>query len=261
MNGNVTVTVLLAGLTWGIAQEGTPPGTIVLTLGNSDKVTLVGAIQRWDPDGNQLKPVDPKARIDHPAVTAVAERAGTAWKFSRLRPGRYDLVILGKEHVRIEGFHYPPVIEFDPFFPAQGKEPDAEDRDWIVKDMAKTRHYENKVVPLFLGGDEKQVRVLVQLVRDQPTSYDAEVGYPVATVRHEVWQYSHRFGGWSKERATKVLDRLLLPRAEFRQWTWVWEPRLGGIEVVSGKQISLAYQIPGRFDSKKDQGWFPDLGK
>ena len=40
----------------------------------------------------------------------------------------------------------------------------------------RLKHYENKVVPLYLSGDEKQVRILMQLVRDLPTSYDAEYG-------------------------------------------------------------------------------------
>lgn len=259
MSSKVILPVMLAGLAGGILQAGRAKdrGSIALTLGNSETVTLVGAIQRWDQDGNHLKPVNPKASIARPEVAALAQKKGNSWRFDELAAGRYDLVILARERVRIEGFHYPPVMEFDPFLPARGKEPDTEDRDWVVKDMAKARHYENKVSPLFLAGDQKQIRVLVQLVRDQPTSYDAEVGYPVATVRHEVWQYTHRFGGWSKERATKVLDRILLPREEFRKWTWVWEPRLGGIEIGPGEKVSIDYQLPSRFDPKKDRGWLP----
>jgi hypothetical protein len=245
---------LAVALSLGNFQDTT--GSIHVTLRNSDRVVLVGAVRRWDPDGNHLKPVNPKARIDSPEVTAKARKtSNNVWVFDKLLPGRYDLVILGKEHLRIEGFHYPPVMEFDPFFPSRGMDPDDKDRDWVVKDIAKGRHYENKVAPLYLAGDQKQIRILVQLVRDQPTSYDAEVGYPVATVRHEVWQYTQRFGGWSKERSTKVLDRILLPRAEFGRWTWIWEPRLGGIEIESGKSIAIDYKIPGRITAEKHPGW------
>ena len=88
-------------------------------------------------------------------------------------------------------------------------------REWIVKHIAGSKHYKNKVVPLFLAGDEKQVRILVQLVRDQATSFDADFGAPVATVRHEVWQYTNQYGGWVKDRRTEVLDRILMARSEF----------------------------------------------
>ena len=66
------------------------------------------------------------------------------------------------------------------------------------------------MTPLFLAGDEKQVRILVQLVRDRETSFDGDFGAPVATVRHEVWQYTNHYGGWVKDRKTEVLDRILM---------------------------------------------------
>jgi hypothetical protein len=37
--------------------------------------------------------------------------------------------------VRIEGFHYPPVLEFDAFLSPEAKAPEAA-RDWVVKDIA-----------------------------------------------------------------------------------------------------------------------------
>jgi hypothetical protein len=246
--------VILAGL---ISAGSVLAGELVLTLDKGEGVVFVGAMRRWDIDGNPLKPVNPKAKIDSPEVSARATALeGNRWKFSGLPSGRYDLVILKKDRVRIEGFHYPPILEFDPFFPALGKDPGADTRARIVKDIARGRHYENKVAPLYLAGDETQVRVLVQLIRDLPTSYDAEVGFPVATVRHEIWQYTYRYGAWSKERSTKILDRLLLPRREFHGWTWVWEPRLGGIEVGS-QAVNLTYTIPAHLDAKTVRGWLP----
>jgi hypothetical protein len=94
----------------------------------------------------------------------------------------------------------------------------------------------------------------VQLVRDRETSYDAEYGAPVATIRHEVWRYTNRHGGWVKEKSTRVLDRVLLPRAELRRWTWVWEPRPGGIGVAE-KSITIRYRLPERFDPETAHGW------
>jgi hypothetical protein len=232
-------------------------GELTVELGKSDGVTLVGALARWDADGGPRSPVNPKAKIDAPEVAASAERRdGNRWVFPNLPPGRYDLVILAGERVRVEGFHYPPVAEFDPFLPPTAQAPD-EARDWVVKDIAESRHYENKVQPLYLAGDDKQVRVLVQLVRDQPTSYDSDFGAPVATVRHEVWQYTYRYGGWVKDRKTKVLDRVLLAQSEFRRWTWAWEPALGGIE-VGKRPVKVSYELPTRFDPATARGWFPE---
>jgi len=244
---------VLAGLATGGSAIA---GELILKLDNGQGVTFVGAIRRWDADGNLIKPINAKAKIDSPEVTAAATaQSDNRWRFTKLSPGRYDLVILKRNRIRIEGFHYPPILEFDPFFPPTGKEPTADVRAWIVKDIAKGRHYENKVCPLFLAGEKEQVRILIQLVRDLPTSYDDEAGFPVATVRHEVWQYTYRYGGWSKERLTKILDRILLPRSEFQRWTWAWEPRLGGIEVGT-KTVNLVYHMPATLE-KTVRGWFP----
>jgi hypothetical protein len=253
MSRRLIALVVLAGV--AAAPGRLAAGDLTVDLGRSEGVTSVGALARWDADGGPRAPVNPKAKLDAPAVTARAERrAGNRWVFPKLPPGRYDLVILARGRVRVEGFHYPPVREFDPFLPPTAKAPE-EARDAIVRDIAASRHYENKVTPLYLAGDDKQVRVLVQLVRDQPTSYDGDFGAPAATVRHEVWQYTDRTGAWVKERQTKVLDRVLLARDELRRWTWVWEPRLGGIEVGRGP-ARVAYELPARFDPERARGWF-----
>ena len=158
--------------------------------------------------GRQPSPhADPKAKIDAPAVDAKADDAGGGrWVFQKLPKGKYDLVILAKDRRRVEGFQYVPVKEFDPFFPPDASV-DAEAREFIVDDIGKSQHYENKVEPLYLGGDKKAVRVLVMLLRDKPTSYEGD--FPgAATIRHEIWQYSWNYGGWQKEKRTKVMDRV-----------------------------------------------------
>lgn len=225
--------------------------------GGGGGVTLVAAIDRWDADGNPKKPVDPKAKIAAPETSVAARRVGDdRWVFPNLPPGRYDLLILAEGPTRIEGFHYPPVLEFDPFLPAQsppeGQVPETV-TGFIRKDIAKSRHYENKVTPLFFAGDAKQVRTLVQLLRDKPTSFDAEFGRPVATLRHEVWQYTNRFGTWSKEKKTRVLDRILMAKSELRRWAWVWDPALGGIE-IGNKPVQLVYSLPRCRDPKLARG-------
>jgi hypothetical protein len=253
--------LLLAALLGGLLRLGSAPthaGELAVELGRSQGVLLVGAIRRWDEDGKARVPVDPKARIDSPRVDARAEREGDGrWVFRDIPEGRYDLVILAAGRIRVEGFHYPPLNEFDKFLPSDAQPPEEETRDRIIEDIAQARHYENKVMPLFLAGGDQQVRILVQLVRDQPTSFDGDLGTPAATVRHEIWQYTKRSGGWVKDRRTEVLDRLLMARREFRRWTWVWEPRLGGI-AVGKKPVTLLYSLPQRFDPQTARGWFPN---
>jgi hypothetical protein len=243
----------LATLAWTIVASTACAAELTIDLGASPGITLVGAFARWDAAGNPRRSVNAAAKIDVPEVLVKAE-PGTAgrWTFRNLPPGRYDLVVLAGK-VRVEGFHYPPVLEFDPVLgPGAGVPEEA--RDAVVTAIGQSKHYENKVEALFLAGDDKQVRALVQLVRDQPTSYDSEYGKPVATIRHEVWQFTWRYGGWAKERRTKVLDRTLLPREELARWTWIWEPSLGGIE-VGAKPITLSYRLPERPFADCVKGW------
>ena len=89
--------------------------------------------------------------------------------FQKLAPGKYDLVILTKDRLRLEGWQYSPVKEFDPVF-APTATTDDDTRRAITEDIAKSEHYENKVVPLAMGGDNDAVRVLVMLIRDKQTT-------------------------------------------------------------------------------------------
>lgn len=224
---------------------------LTVDLGDAPEVTLVGAFLRWDADGNPRKPVNPKAKIDQPEVEAQAVKQGKLWVFSDLKPGKYDLVIMAKGRRRIEGWHYPPVLEFDPFFPPSAGCDEAAG-EFIDKDIRKSEHYENKVEPLYMGGDKQVVRVLVQLIRDKPTTYEKGAG----TMRHEIWQYTWRYGGWLKEKRTKVLDRHLLQVSELRQWTWVWEPKLGAVEIAN-RPVELRYPVPAKPDPAQLKGLYP----
>lgn len=253
------ITVLAATLLCllGSTAPNARAGDLMVELGNSKGVTFVGAQRRWESDGQPSTPVDPKAKIDTPAVFATAEPlSGNRWLFRALPPGRYDVAILANGQVRVEGFHYPPISELDPFLPPTAAPPDDETREAVVSAITHSKHYENRVMPLYIVGDGRHVRVLVQLVRDQPTSYDAEYGTPAATIRHEVWQYTDHYGGWTRDRRTAVLDRILLPRSDLGRWTWVWEPKLGGIE-VGETAVRVVYELPERFDRKSARGWFP----
>ncbi len=222
---------------------------LVVQLSGDDGVTTVGVFNRWDQDGNSRKAVNPKAAISAPEVDFKALNKGRGkWVFKDMKPGRYDLVIMGPGRRRIEGWHYPPVLEFDPFFgPHAPVEEDA--AEFIADDIKKSRHYENKVVPLAMGGDKKHVRVLLMLIRDLPTSYIQGA----ATMRFEVWQYTWKYGGWLKEKRTRVLHRVLLQVSELRRWNWLWEPKLGGIE-LSAQAKTIDYKIPDKTELKELQG-------
>ncbi len=215
---------------------------MTVELGGNRAASFVGAVRRWDQDGNHRRLPDGKEKIDAPPVDAQALRSSPGrWVFAKLPPGRYDLVILAKDRLRVEGFTFPPVKDFDPFLSPEDAV-DRRTRRTIVEKIKKSRHYENKVEPLYLAGDEKTVRALVMLIRDKPTSYEAE--FPgAATIRHEIWQFAWRYGGWTKEKRTKLLDRVLLDRDELRKWTWLWDHRLGGVEVAD-RPVKIEYDLP-----------------
>ncbi|MGQ9576455.1 MAG: hypothetical protein ACUVUC_14175 [Thermoguttaceae bacterium] len=242
----------------GAASQTGWAARLTVQIAGGEKVTLVGAFHRWDQDGNLRKKVNPKARIEAPEVDYTAQKQGTGqWVFEDLPAGNYDLVILAEPQLRIEGFVFAPVLEFDPFLPGDAAV-DEEARQFIVGEIAKSRYYENKVVPLYLGqgkGEHQPVRVLVMLIRDQPTSYEAE--FPgAATMRFEIWQYTWRYGGWAKERRTRVMHRVILHRDQLRKWTWLWDPKLGGIDLKQSP-LTIQYQMPGSSAEKKLKGLYP----
>jgi hypothetical protein len=93
------------------------------------------------------------------------------------------------------------------------------------------------------------------LIRDLPTSYEAD--FPgAATMRFEIWQYDWLYGGWAKNKRTKVLHRVILHGDELRKWTWLWDGRLGGIQ-VDKDPITISYDYNDALQSKKLQGLYP----
>jgi hypothetical protein len=248
------VGLILLGVLLLFGVKGAIAARVTVDLGNAQGVSLVGAIQRWDADGNHRKLPDPKAQIGAPAVDATAVNQGRGhWVFKNLPKGKYDLVILADGQRRIEGFQFVPVREFDPFFaPELGI--DEETRQFVVDDIKKSPQYENVVEPLYLVGDKKAVRVLMMLLRNKPTTFDEIPN--AATMRHEIWQYSWKYGGWQKEKRTKVMDRVIMNRDELRKWTWLWDPKLGGLEVDT-RPISIKYQLPKPSGPQKLKGLYP----
>ena len=162
---------------------------LTVRLTNAADVVLVGAIGRWDADGNLRALPDAKAKIDSPAVDAKAEAIGGGrWRFKDLPKGKYDLVILAENRLRIEGFQFAHGPRVRSLFPAAAAVDEETSRE-ISGRIKTSQHYENKVQPLYLGGDKQAVRALVMLIRDKPTSYEAQ-SPGAATIRHELWQFS-----------------------------------------------------------------------
>ena len=77
--------LIMALLCAASAPTWLPAASLNVEVSNDVRVTFLGAIGRWDADGNPRRPVDPKAKVDAPWVDAVAkqETAGR-WVFSQL---------------------------------------------------------------------------------------------------------------------------------------------------------------------------------
>lgn len=248
--------LVMWGLAVGCIGTAACAAPLAIRIESPRRIVAVGVIARWNDDGSPRRAPDPRARIDRPPFDATARPAdGDLWVFDQLQAGRYDVVILAEDRVRIEGFEFPPLEEFDEFWTV-GKQPADAAVERVRELIAQSRHFENRVTPLFFAGDRNRIRVLVQLIRDERTSFDAQYGQPVGTIRHEIWQFRWQYGDWAKDRRTRVLDRVLMPRRELHQWTWLWDPRLGGLQV--GQQpVELRYAIPERLDGMPARGLLP----
>ena len=152
---------------------------LTLDLGNVQGIKLWAPSSAWDSDGNANKLVDKDQKIDQPQVQFTAEDSGHGkWVFADLPPASYDLVIM-LDKVRIEGFSYPPVMEFDPFIPPTATAVE-EAQTYISDDIKKSPQYENKMACLYCGGNKKVTRALVQLLAGQAHQLHARCRHPAA---------------------------------------------------------------------------------
>ena len=49
------------------------------------------------------------------------------------------------------------------------------------------------------------------------------------------------------------MHRVILHRDELRKWTWLWDPKLGGLEVKQSP-LSIQYRDPRGLDGEEAQG-------
>jgi hypothetical protein len=105
------------------------------------------------------------------------------------------------------------------------------DRDAITKRILAMRLFENEKHVLAIDGAGERAKVLVKLVRTNPTSYDRKYGEPIAIFRWEVWNFRKRTGSWVRERKCQVLRRFLVPKKKMDELKWDFLPALGGVDV------------------------------
>ena len=238
--------VALAMASFFLLIAGVSAGELSVTIEPASRVASVGVVRRFADDGTLVRPVDPKAQFEAPYRDSVSTSVPAT--FSNLKNGTYDLIIFLKDGTRLEGFHIPPFDELDEVGDVKFSEPPPQEvQDQIVKLIKNSQYYENKVTPLFLRGQDEHVRVLMQLLRDQPTSFDTEYGAPVATVRYELWQFTNRFGTWSRDRKSKVLHRVLESKDKLTKRRWLWSSELGGFTITNeSPQQKMMYHLPER---------------
>lgn len=121
------------------------------------------------------------------------------------------------------------------------------DRDKLVEWVDNVKAFENKRRVLFVRGNDASAKVLVELIRDEPTTLAARE----STVfwRVEVWSFRKLHGGWEKT-DSDVIDREKLTERDFRKLNWIFDPRLGGFEVPEkGRATVPEYKVPGKLDA------------
>lgn len=120
-----------------------------------------------------------------------------------------------------------------------------DDRQHFADYLDRMETFENKKRILLIEGDSGWARVLVELIRDEPTTL--RVREPSMIYRVEVWDFTRQFGTWRKafERARAVQYRALMPIVAFHKTTVVFDPRLGGFHPTRQQPaITVRYTLP-----------------
>jgi len=121
------------------------------------------------------------------------------------------------------------------------------DRQWLVDWVNHLRIFENKKRVLDLGGTGDRARVLVEKLRDEPTTLPTQE--PTAFWRIEILDFRKYYGGWSSEKDYTVVVREQVPIRKFRTYRWMFEKRLGGVRVAAdGVSAVPDYEVPDKLD-------------
>jgi len=120
------------------------------------------------------------------------------------------------------------------------------DRKWLIDWVNGLKIFENKKRVLDLDGTGTRARVLVEKLRDTPTTLP--VKEPTAFWRTEIFDFQKYYGGWTKEKYT-VIVRQRVSIQVFRTYRWMFEKRLGGIRVAAdGVTTVPEYAVPQTLD-------------
>ena len=127
------------------------------------------------------------------------------------------------------------------------------DRKWLIDWVDGIKGFENKRRVLDLDGTGMHARVLVEKIRDKPTSL--AVKEPTAFWRIEIFDFKKYYGGWSKvENRFTVLVRQKVAIRKFRTYRWMFEKRLGGIRVDADSVVTVpGYEVPEKFDPARSR--------
>jgi len=165
---------------------------------------------------------------------------------SGLLPGTYDLVLDIGEGV-IEGV----TLKLD--LADQSDEPLTDDDKHEVLDyIAKTEFYENKVRGLYVEGNGKHCKALMERIRDKP--FHADNGD--ATWRADVWIFDNKTGAWVPRGISgkDLVIRERLKRELFQKELHVFDPKLGGIRLKKDSdEVTVNYTVPEKIG--------PEMGK
>jgi len=153
-------------------------------------------------------------------------------------PRDYDLAIDVREGK-------PGAITVQPVSP----EMTAADRKWLTDWVNNLKIFENKKRVLDLEGTSERARVLVEKLRDKPTTLSAKE--PMAIWRVEIFDFRKYYGGWTKEKY-HVIVRKNVPIRKFRTYRWMFEKRLGGMRVAADSVTTVPqYEIPAELDAAR----------
>jgi hypothetical protein len=120
------------------------------------------------------------------------------------------------------------------------------DREWLINWVNHLKIFENKKRVLDLDGTGDRARVLVEKLRDEPTTLPTQE--PTAFWRVEILDFRKYYGGWNSEKYT-CLVREQVPIRKFRTYRWMFEKRLGGVRVARGGVSAVPdYEVPGTLD-------------
>ncbi len=170
------------------------------------------------------------------------------FSFSGLLPGTYD-IILELGDATLEGVNLK--MDFDD----QADEPLTDEcrqdvLDYIIK--SRKDFFENKVRGLYVEGNGKHCKALMERIRDKPFHNDnGDI-----TWRVEIWIFDNRTGAWVPRgrSGVDVVMRQRMKLEQFQKVTHVFDPKLGGLRLKKeDDEVTIDYTIPAKITA--------DMGK